>query len=55
MYLTEEEKTININCEHLEPVLPEKGDKVSWLYEQVKCWLVLAEDSQVYRPTAKSV
>lgn len=29
LYLIDEEKTVNITCEHLEPVLPEKGDKVS--------------------------
>ncbi|KAI8781206.1 Transcription elongation factor SPT5 [Biomphalaria glabrata] len=27
VYLTDEEKTVNITCDHLEPVLPEKGDK----------------------------
>ncbi|CAG5115436.1 unnamed protein product [Candidula unifasciata] len=27
LYLTEEEKTVTVGCEHLEPVLPEKGDK----------------------------
>ena len=29
VYLTEEDKIENIPCEHLEPVQPEKGDKVS--------------------------
>ena len=28
VYLTNEEKMINITCDHLEPVPPEKGDKV---------------------------
>ncbi|XP_059170624.1 transcription elongation factor SPT5-like [Physella acuta] len=27
LYLIDEEKTVNITCEHLEPVPPEKGDK----------------------------
>ena len=29
MFLPEEDKVININGEHLEPVEPEKGNRVS--------------------------
>ncbi|XP_060070304.1 transcription elongation factor SPT5-like [Ylistrum balloti] len=27
VYIAEEDKTVNVACDHLEPVLPEKGDK----------------------------
>lgn len=29
LFIPEEDKVVNIACEHLEPVSPEKGDRVS--------------------------
>jgi hypothetical protein len=29
LFIPEEDKVVNIACEHLEPVPPEKGDRVS--------------------------
>ena len=29
IFVAEEDKVVNVACEHLEPVMPSKGDKVS--------------------------
>lgn len=37
VYVPEQDKTINIASEHLEPVPPEKGDRV-WYYKIQFIW-----------------
>lgn len=32
LFIPEEDKVVNIACEHLEPVPPEKGDRVSLVF-----------------------
>lgn len=47
LFIPEEDKVVNIACEHLEPVSPEKGDRVStegmlWIYRvHVKVYRLL--------------
>lgn len=35
LFIPEEDKVVNIACEHLEPVSPEKGDRVSTTYKSI--------------------
>ncbi|BFZ16060.1 hypothetical protein BsWGS_19099 [Bradybaena similaris] len=57
LYLTEEEKTVSVSCEHLEPVLPEKGDKAKVIIgdnrEATGSLISMDGDDVVFKPDSK--
>ena len=35
LFIPDEDKVVSVACDHLEPVLPDKGDKVGFISHQL--------------------